>query len=120
MLLGSYPHTQDHGTKSYCKKPIPFRIIDKDAFTLQMQNTTQPVVSAQNLQETLSLLDDIVYKASKESNDREIVYSSHAKQNTCWKRILQANDTKSLWKGMDWKDKFKEIQSKYCPPELAF
>ena len=121
-MLGSYPHTQEHCTKSYCKKPIPFRTIDKDAFTLQMQNMTPPVVSAQNLQETLSLLDDIVYKASKKSrsNDREIVYSSYAKQNTRWKRILQADDTKSLWKGIDWKGEFKEVQSKDRPPELAF
>ena len=121
-MLGSYPYTQEHCTKSYCKKPIPFRTINKDAFTLQMQNMTPPVVSAQNLQETLSLLDDIVYKASKESrsNDREIVYSSHAKQNTRWKWILQADDTKSLWKGIDWKGEFKEVQSKDRPPELAF
>ena len=30
------------------------------------------------------------------------------------------DDTKSLWKGIDWKGKFKGFQCKDRPPELAF
>ena len=56
----------------------------------------------------------VVYNVSKENrraND-EIVYSTHDKQNTRWKRILQADDTKSLWRGINWKGEFREFQSK--------
>ena len=74
-----------------------------------MQNTTPSAVSAQNLQGTLSLLDDTKPFKESRSNELEIVYSLYAKQKTCWKRILQADDTKSLWKGSDWKGKFDPI-----------
>ena len=68
-----------------------------------MQEIPPPDINAQNIQETLSRFDDIVYQTSKEnqSADDEIVYSVHDKQNTRWKRILQADDTKSLWRGIN-------------------
>ena len=99
-LLGAY-HSTEQPSKERCKKPIPYRRIDKDAFTLKLQETVPPVINVLNIQETLSSFDDIVYLASKENQktDVEIVYSSHDKQNTRWKRILQADDTKSLWRG---------------------
>ena len=45
-----------------------------------------------------NVLDIVDERDSMESQktDVEIVYSTHGKQNTRWKRILQADDTKSL------------------------
>ena len=119
-LLGSYRCSQQP-SKERCKKPIPYRRIDKEAFTLKLQETHPPIINVQNIQETLSQFDDVIYQASRENQtDVEIVYSSHDKQNTRWKRILQADDTKSLWRGIDWKGEFREVPSKDRPSELAF
>ena len=120
MTLGSYPCNQPQ--RRLCKKPVPYRFIDKEPFTLGMQEIPPPTVSIQNITESLARFDDIVYNMSKENrkaND-EIMYSSHDKQNTRWKRILQADDTKSLWRGINWKGEFREVQSKDRPSELAF
>ena len=37
-----------------------------------------------------------------------------------WKRIKAADDSKSLWKGIDWNGKYRETTSNEGPPEAAF
>ena len=40
-MLGNYYFTQQPATER-CRKPIPYRHIDKDAFTLKLQETLPP------------------------------------------------------------------------------
>ena len=119
-LLGSYPCTNLH-TRGLCKKPIPYRRIDKERFTLQLQTTPPPELNENNIAESLDSFENIIYNTSKENQKNDaIVYSTYDKQNTRWKRILEANDSKALWRGIDWKGEFREVENKERPSEVVF
>ena len=119
-LLGAYP-CGDSATLQGCKKPIPFRRIDKEGFTSQLQDMPPPELDISRYQESLNNFEEIIYNVSNENqrND-EIPYTSQDKQNTRWKRILEAEDSKSLWRGIDWNGEFREVESKERPSEAAF
>ena len=118
--LGSYPSTDLH-TRGLCKKPIPYRRIDKEKFTMQLHEIPPPELDVNNIQESLNLFEETIYKTSRENQKNDaIVYSTHDKQNTRWKRILEADDTKALWRGIDWKGEFREVDSKERPSEVVF
>ena len=86
-----------------------------------MEELVPPVVNEENIQECLSIFDELVYETSKENQKaEERLYSSQDKQNTRWKRILDADDTKSLWRGINWKGEFREIAIKERPSEQVF
>ena len=118
--LGTY-FCEDASSKKRCKKPIAYQRIDKDSFMTKMQELVPPEVNMENIQESLATFDELVYKTSKESQKvEERLYSSQDKQNTRWKRILDADDTKSLWQGINWKGEFREVAIKERPSELVF
>ena len=118
--LGTYL-CEDTSSRKRCKKPIAYRRIDKESFTSKMQEIVPPEVRIDNIQESLATFDELVYDTSKESQKaEERRYSSQDKPNTRWKRILDADDTKSLWQGINWKGEFREVAIKERPSELVF
>jgi len=119
-LLGSYPVPVSH-IPGKCKKPIPYRRIDKTIFAAKLEDISPPTLNQEDLQESLSSFDEILYKTASESRkEDDLIYSTYDKQNSRWKRILESDDVKSLWRGINWKGEFREIQSKERPSELVF
>ena len=48
------------------------------------------------------------------------LYSYDAKVEDRWQRIMKANDSRSLWQGIDWNGKYRETKTTERPPEEAF
>ena len=119
-LLGSYP-CYNGKPQDKCRKPIPYRRIDKELFTMKLLETPPPVLDANDIQQSLSSFEETIYNTARDHQSKEtILYSSQDKQKTRWKRILEADDTKSLWQGIDWKGEFREVESKDRPSEVVF
>ena len=47
-------------------------------------------------------------------------YSNPNKEESRWKRMLKENDSKSLWRGINWNGEFRESDSHNRPSEVAF
>ena len=48
------------------------------------------------------------------------LYETSDKRTNRWQRIKAANDSRALWKGIDWNGKYRETALEEGPPEAAF
>ena len=117
-LLGSYPAA---GQSTLCQRPIPYRRIDKVKFAARMQELQPPDITSNDVNECLQHLTDTLHNVSEECRKQdECLYAATDKQKTRWKRILEAKDAKTLWRGINWNGEFREVKARQRPPECAF
>ena len=77
----------------------------------------QRTLRQQCIKDSLQLLSNTLYKVSQDSKQyKETCYTSEGKQWTRLKRMLEMKDSRSLWKGIDWRGDFREIDTKEQPP----
>ena len=104
-----------------CRKPVPYHRIDQALFSAQMHELQPPPINTENITESLQILSNTLYNVSQECKQREeAVYTSNDKQETRWKRMMEVKDERSLWKGINWRGEFREVDAKERPPESAF
>ena len=118
--LGSYQQLQH--TPSISKKPIPFAQIHQETFLDSInRHHIEEILVEKDLPAQLGTLNDILYESSAESKQKiDERYKGDQFQNR-WKRIKDANDSKTLWRGIDWNGKYREVSTiTDQPSEAAF
>ena len=118
-LLGAYPVHEKDGL---CRKPIPYHSVDNELFFTHMQQLQPPEVNHNNITESVEVLTETLYNVSSVCNVKlpQSTYSNANRQNSRWERMLEVEDTKLLWRGINWNGEYRESESKERPPEEAF
>ena len=118
-MLGSYKHLAPKNTSM--KRPLPYRFIDQDLFSQNIQQVPVPTIEDNSIDSVLENVTETLYTCASQSK-RTVVdrYSNHPKPGNRWKRMLAANDSRTLWKGIDWNGKYQETSAEEGPTEEAF
>ena len=117
-LLGLYPQPSK---SQLCRKPVHFRHIDHVTFIRKMEHCLPPA-SVNDVLKDLEVLTNTLYESSIECKKKpdEPAYSRPDKSKNRWQRMLEVGDSRTLWRGIDWKGNYRETEEKECPPEAAF
>ena len=118
-MIGSYSHlTQDKNNSE--KKPIPYRSIDGEAFTRNIEELPVPNVVGANVGELLENVTDTLYTCAQNSKKKTVDHYANTKPSNRWHRIKAVKDSSALWKGIDWNGQYRETVTKEGPSEGAF
>ena len=118
--LGCYDHfTKETNTHP---KPVPYRRIDHDLFTQNIeQHDISEILDGSDIDTTVENLSKLIHECAENSKTKPpALYSYDAKVEDRWQRIMKANDSRSLWQGIDWNGKYRETKTTERPPEEAF
>ena len=118
-MLGSYTHLESKSKVD--RKPIPYRSIDSGRFTQNMEQIQLPDIVDTDPTLLLENFTDTLYNCAVNSK-RKMVNQYEEADTTAnrWHRIRAANDSRTLWKGIDWNGKYRETVTEEGPPEAAF
>ena len=118
--LGCYDHfTIETNTHP---KPVPYRRIDHNLFVHNIeQHDISEILNGSDIDTTVENLSKLIHECAENSKTKPpALYSNDAKVEDRWQRILKANDSRSLWQGIDWNGKYRETKTTERPPEEAF
>ena len=104
-------------------KPIPYKRIDNDLFTQNIeQHDVSEILDGSDVHATVENFSKLIYNCAENSKSQPAspLYSNDAKVEDRWQRIMEANDSRSLWLGIDWNGKYRETRATERPPEEAF
>ena len=118
-MLGSHDHLQLKNNET--KRPIPYRFIDKVLFAQKIEQNPPPAADGADLDTLLDNATSTLYDCAAKSK-RAVIdhYENSAKPANRWQRIIAANDSRTLWKGIDWNGQYRETASEEGPTEGAF
>ena len=118
-MIGSYEHIT--ANKNHTKRPIPYRCIDKDLFSQNIGQILPPTADGSDADMLLDNVTNTLYTCAAKSK-RTVTnhYENAAKPANRWQRIIAANDSRTLWRGIDWNGKYRETTSEEGPTESAF
>ena len=119
-MLGSYDHLMKDRNDNP-KKPIPYRSIDKEKFLTNLEQVPLPDLDGVDVGVLVDNFSDTLYTCAA-SSKRKMVdpYANADPSQNRWQRIKAANDSKTLWRGIDWNGNYRETTSNEGPPEAAF
>ena len=119
QMLGSYEHLNSRNNS--LKRPLPYRFIDKNVFTHNIELIPTPAPGDTSIDSLLENVTETLYTCASQSK-RKVVnrYENSATSGNRWQRMLAANDSRTLWKGIDWNGKYQETPLEEGPTEGAF
>ena len=119
-MLGSYDHLTKNRNNNR-RKPVPYRCIDNEAFLRNIEQVPLPDTDGADVGLLIDNVTDTLYTCADSSKRKSVnQYANADPSKNRWQRIKAANDSKTLWRGIDWNGQYRETISKEGPPEAAF
>ena len=79
------------------------------------------ILNGSDIDTAVENLSKLIHECAENSKTKPpALYSYDAKVEDRWQRIMKANDSRSLWQGIDWNGKYRETKTTERPPEEAF
>ena len=102
-----------------CKDPIPMRMINQDKFRERLQSLEPPAMNPAHPDIAVTFTD-CLYNIATECRSTPKRAKNVDPSKSRWQRITECEDSKALWKAIDWKGNFNPSPIMQRPGDAEF
>ena len=122
LLQASSPHhttSQTCHKATKCKRPVRFREMNCPNFTQNIQQAELPTFQG-NLDLWTNAVCDVIYENVNNSKKMACDKKSQEQSQDRWTKLIETNDSRDLWKAINWSGDIAKKQENERPTDEQF